>query len=196
MRAPDAFIRELAEVGLSVESPWDLVNTRQPYRPAVPVLLKWLDRAESEVPAHERAKFREGLVRSLTVKEARGVAAPALIREFRRPGVSSGYRWTTGAALEMVADDAVFDEVVEIATDRSTGRDRQMVVLALARMGNPMAVGVLRDLLDDDNVAGHAVMALGRLKAREVRPAIEHMLKHPTPWIRKEAKKALGKLDG
>lgn len=194
MSVPAAFVDELAEVGLAVESPWDLVNRRRSYRAAIPVLLDWLERTDAEVPPRERAKFREALVRGLAVKEARGVAAPALLREFRRGDASFDYRWAVGNSLEVVADDAVFDDVVELARDRSFGRDRQMVVLALARMKNPQAVEVLTELLDDDAVAGHAVIALGRLKASQARPAIERFLEHPQPWVRKEAKKALAKL--
>jgi HEAT repeat protein len=58
------------------------------------------------------------------------------------------------------------------------------------------AVAVLIDLLHDDQVAGHAVMALGKLKTREGREQIEHLLDHPQPWVRKEAKKVLAKWDG
>lgn len=194
MRSPESFVQALREAGLSVESPWDLVNTRSSYSAAIPVLLEWLDRADAEVPRQDLAKFREGVVRSLAVKEARGMAGPALVREFRRPHASSGYRWAVGSALEIVADDAVFDEIAAIATDRSSGRDRQMVVLALSRMKNPKAVDVLTELLDDDDVAGHALMALGRLRPQGVRPLIEKMLQHPRPWVRNEAKKALSKL--
>jgi hypothetical protein len=83
MTVPQEFVRDLAAVGLSLNSSWELVSIREPYRAAVPVLLAWLDRAEVDVPGSERSKFREGLVRSLAVKEARGVAAPALLREFQ-----------------------------------------------------------------------------------------------------------------
>lgn len=195
MSAPAAFVDELAEVGLAVESPWDLVNSRRPYPAAIPVLLDWLDRVDAEVAAPERSKFREALVRGLAVKEARGgVAAPALLREFHRAGASFEYRWAIGNALEIVADDAVFDAVADLARDRSYGRERQMVVLALARMKDPRAVEVLTGLVDDDTVAGHAVMALGRLRAAQARTVIEGCLQHPQAWVRREAKKALAKL--
>jgi HEAT repeat protein len=196
MRAPSAFVHELADVGVSVESPWELVNSRRSYRSAVPVLIEWLERAEVDVPAAERARFREGLVRSLSVKEARGVAGPALVREFRRPGMPADYRWAVGNALEVVADDSIFEDLVALVRERAFGRDRQMVVLSLARVKDPRAVEVLVELLDDEDVVGHAVMALGRLKARRARPAIERCLDDPRPWVRKEAKKALVKIGG
>lgn len=195
MTTPAAFIEDMAEVGLEIESPWDLVNMRRSYRAAVPVLIAWLEQADDEIPAGDRMAFREALVRSLAVKEARGVAAPALLREFRRDG-SPEYRWAVGNTLEVVADDAVFDETAELARDRTYGRDRQMLVLALARMSDPRAVDVLTGLLDDESVAGHAVMALGRLKVPQARSAIEQCLDHPQPWVRKEAKKALAKIVG
>lgn len=193
MKAPQAFIRDLAAVGIAAESPWDLVNTSERYPAAIPLLIEWLGRAE-EVPAHERSQFREGLVRSLAVREARGVAAKALVSEFHRPGVSRGYRWTVGMALEAVADDSVFDDLVTIARDKSYGTARKMVVLALGRTKNPNAAAVLVELLEDDEVAGHAVAALGKLKARDARVAIERLLEHGSPLVRKEAKKALARI--
>jgi HEAT repeat protein len=194
MSAPPAFLSELAAVGVSVQSPWDLVKARWSYPAAIPVLLEWLDRAEVEVPVHERSRFREGIVRSLAVKEAGGLAAPALIREFRRPGVTSSYRWAVGNSLSVVADDGVFADLVELARDRDYGRDREMVVVALAQMQDPAAVDVLIKLLEDPDVAGHAVMALGKLKAVKARPALEPFREHPKAWVRKEAERALAKL--
>jgi len=54
MTTPEAFVRDMAAAGTTVEGPWDLVNTRQAYGQEVPVLLAWLERAEAEVPASER----------------------------------------------------------------------------------------------------------------------------------------------
>ncbi len=45
--------------------------------------------------------------------------------------------------------------------------------LALAQTMNPKAIEVLLELLDDDEVAGHAVMALGKFGVPETRPAVE-----------------------
>ncbi len=52
------------------------------------------------------------------------------------------------------------------------------------------------ELLDDDDVAGHAVMALGRLKAPRAREKPEPFLSHPRTWVRAEARKALAKIEG
>jgi hypothetical protein len=56
-------------------------------------------------------------------------------------------------------------------------------------------VEILVNIIDDDEVVGHAVMALGKLRAETARGRIEALLGHPTPWIRDEAKKALEQID-
>jgi hypothetical protein len=78
MRAPAAFREQLAEVGVSVGDPWDLVKTRNPHPAAVPVLIEWLDRAGDEVPAHERGAWSGG------AGGARGVRAEWSIRPLSR----------------------------------------------------------------------------------------------------------------
>jgi HEAT repeat protein len=62
-------------------------------------------------------------------------------------------------------------------------------------MKNPAAVDVLIELLNDEEVAGHALMGLAKLKAHKSRPHIERFLNHAKPWIRTEASKALAKLE-
>jgi HEAT repeat protein len=192
---PRAFLDELRAVGLEVESVWDLVKMRRSYPAAVPVLLEWLERIETEGGYAPRARFREGLVRALTVKEARGVAGPAMIREFHRPGMNDYYRWAAANALSVVAGPEDFEAVAEIACDRDHGSWRAPAVEALARTGDPRAVDLLLELLEDETVETNAVRALGALRARQARPAIEPFLEHRDAWVRNEAKKAIAKMD-
>ncbi|CUU37284.1 HEAT repeats [Armatimonadetes bacterium DC] len=65
------------QAGMKVTSVWDLVNMKVPYPEAIPVLLEWL-------PKVRHPKVKEGIVRALTVKEARGVAGKFLVEEFLR----------------------------------------------------------------------------------------------------------------
>jgi HEAT repeat protein len=193
---PQAFIDDIAHAGFLIEDVWDLVNTRVPYPAAIPVLLSWLDRVDTDLPedAWERDRFREALVRSLSVRAARGIAAPAMIREFHRDGISGSCRWAAGNALHEVADNNVFEELLEIAEDRSCGPDRQMVVLGLGRFKDPRTVDVLIGLLDDEDVAGHAISALGKLRDPRSRTALEPFVEHPRTWWRNAAKKALARI--
>jgi hypothetical protein len=184
-------VAELRAAGLEVDSVADLHTRRMNYRHAVPILMRWLPRIDN--PA-----VKEDIVRSLTVEWAKPQAGPLLIDEFRRaddPGEELGLRWAIGNALAEVADDSVFEEVADLASDRSWGRSREMLTVALGNMSDPRAVEVLRGLLQDEQVAGHAVMAVGKLGAREARPDIEPLLDHPRAWVRQKAKEVLAELD-
>jgi len=183
--------RELCELGLQVESVADLYNRRMPYTPAIPLLIEWLPRIENP-------DVKESLVRALSVPEARPSAATPMIREFSAAHDSSGLglRWAIGNSLAVVADDSVFEQIAELAQDRRWGRAREMIAVALGNMDTHRdeAINVLRRLLDDEEVAGHAVIALGKLRAVEARADVEPFLKHPKAWIQKEAKAALKRI--
>jgi hypothetical protein len=186
----EPLVDELRAHGFEVDSPADLHNQRMDYRDAIPVLLKWLPKVESPL--------KDDVVRALSVEWARPTAAPLLIEEFRRPdGPESelGLRWTIGNALAVVADDSVIDPVIELATDPRWGRSREMIVVALGNMKDPRTVETLRALLDDEEVAAHAVVALGKLGAVVARGDLERFLDHPKTWVRKEAENALRRID-
>jgi hypothetical protein len=187
---------DLRRAGAPSADIWELVNAKVAYPAAIPVLLDWLEHVDDRVPAEGRRKLHEGLVRALTVRAARPSAATVLIRQFRLVEDPSGLglRWAIGNALEVVADDSVFDEVELLVRDRSFGRARQMVVLGLGRSRDRRAVPLLTDLLHDPDVAAHAATALGKLKAVEARSALEQRLTDPQPLVRREAKTALKRL--
>jgi HEAT repeat protein len=54
---------------------------------------------------------------------------------------------------------------------------------------------ILIELLSDEDLAGYAIMALGKLKCNEARSVIERFLTHPKHWVRREAQKALKRID-
>jgi HEAT repeat protein len=178
---------ELASRGFMVDTISDLFNRRMNYKDAVPVLLKWLPRVSD-------TGVKRSLISALAVSWARPAAAAPLIREFRG-SADTTTQWFAGNALSVVADDSVFDEVVQLVTDPRFGEAREMLAVALGNMRNPRAAEVLIRLLSDEEVVGHAVMGLRKLKAVEARSAIEKLASHPKTWIRTEVKKALAKFD-
>jgi HEAT repeat protein len=105
-----------------------------------------------------------------------------------------GLRWTIGNALDVAWDDAHFEELASLARDRSYGRAREMVVLGLGRSRRPDAGRVLVELLEDSEVNGHAVEALGKLGVPYARDALERMTSDSRGWVRSAATKALAKL--
>jgi len=127
-------------------------------------------------------------------------AYSALVNEFKvqhnlPDAAQRGFKWALGNAISMVADESHFDEVVELIRDKRHGTSRDMMVLRLSRLDPNRAVDVLIELLGDDEVAGQALIALGKLKARKARLQIERFVEHPNPWVREEAHKALAELN-
>jgi hypothetical protein len=188
-RAAAPLLRALAEADLPVNTPRDLLRLdMSEYRRSVPTLLFWLPRTDDQ-------RVKESIVRTLTMKAARPLAAPVLVQEFQGIREDNGLKWAIGNALSVVADDSVFEDIVRLVQDRRHGRAREMLAYALGNMKDPRAVDVLVKLLDDDEVAGHALRPLGKLRAHGARRDIERFLNHPKAWVRKEAKRALLKID-
>jgi hypothetical protein len=167
---------------------------------AVPIIIEWLPRiADSNV--------KDAMVRSLTGQPtARGEGARRLLAEFHRPEYSTqtSLLWAIGNALATVAGPADADDIIEILQDRSLGTARQMFCGALMRTHNSRRIGVLIALIEDDDVAGHAILALrqGTYRRRVpepqlVRPKLEALLTRSSasPFAKRQAKNALRALE-
>jgi HEAT repeat protein len=192
----EALLEQLSEVGWPVRSLAELVNTRRQYPEVVPVLTEWLESLDA-TDIRRLPRDVEMAVRALAVPTARGTAARCLINLFRLVPESSTchhLRWAIGNTLEVVADGSVAHDMVALATDRRYGPARQMIVLGLGRLASDCADEVLIDLLEDDQVVGHAIMALRRRRATRAVAAITPLLRHPKPWVRTEAKKTLTRI--
>jgi hypothetical protein len=182
-------VRQLADLGVHLDSLSDLPKLLNALdHRTITALLQWIPRV---VNPH----VKEELVRTLSDPRAKPEAAPVFLQEFKKEGSSLGLRWALANGLEVVADDFVFEDVAQLVREARYGAARQMLALALGNMKNPRAVDVLVGLLDDDEVVGHAVMALGKLGASTARARVERLTTHPRKWIREEAKKALRRMD-
>lgn len=182
-------IEDLQAEGYHVDSLDVLRQSGARYTNAIPILLKWL-------PKIADVNVKESIVRTLSVPWAKPKAAAPLISEFRGAPDSSvcGLKWAIGNALEIVADNSVFDDLIELVKDKRHGTARQMLAVALGHMKDPRAVDVLIELLDDEQIAGHAIIGISKLRAKKARPQLEHFLTHTKAWVRKEAAKALSKM--
>lgn len=182
-------VADLAAAGFEVDGARDLLRSGKYPANLVPILVRWL-------PLVQYDALKEDIVRTLSVPWARA-AAPALIAEFERAALDQplGLGWAIGNALEVVANDAITVDMLRLATDRRYGTARQMLVRGLGRLKDPHVIDVLIDLLADEDVFGHAVVALGKLRARAARPHLEPLLRHKSATVRNAAKTALGRID-
>jgi HEAT repeat protein len=162
---------------------------------AVPILVDWLPRVEDP-------NVKDAMVRSLTgQRTARGEGTRRLIAEFRRPEYAdeTSLRWAIGNALATLAGPADADAIIEILRDRSSGMARQMLCDALLRTKDVRRVDVLIDLIEDDSVAGHAILALRRIgrgklpEPERARPMLEALLtrQSATEFGQRQARAAL-----
>lgn len=160
-REEESLVREIGEAGLGIDSVWDLVNTREPYPEAVPVLLRHLKKDDYH-PA-----IREGIARALTVRGYPEIL-PAMLDSFRKDPdpIVNGPKWAKGNAIEVLFDDRYVEEIARLAQDPSHGEARDMLVYALAKSKSPIADEVLRKLLSDPQLGIHAKKAIERRERR------------------------------
>jgi len=182
-------IADLASNGFEVPS-LDVLAKSKAYKEAVPILVKWL-------PVVTDPRIKEAIVRTLSVPWAGPEAAKSLVIEFRNAPASTntGLKWAIGNALEVVATEDIFEELIELAQDKRHGKAREMVAMAIGKIKNPRSDDVLIGLLDDEEVAGHALIGLRKLNAKEALPFIRRFVNHPKTWIRQEAIKAIAKME-
>ena len=193
----------LEKVGIAITSTHDLYllatdEDRTPIQTAISVLIDLL-------PCLKTSAVKGAVAQALAVKESRGLTAQPLITELKKlrheieekVPYATQLGWEIANALADVATDSVYDEVVEVLVDQRFGRSRKMLPYALARVKKrrDQTVNVLVRVLHDDGVAAHAINALGRLKATETLPRIRAFLDAPKYLVRKEAKKAVKKLE-
>jgi len=163
IRAEESLIvAELQAVGLKVQSVGDLINMREKYGVAIPVLLKHLQMPYSDV-------VKEGIARSLAVVEPEVQKAwPILVDEYRRtpmgwgikgPGDTTEFR--LGAkdglafALSVVVTEETLPELIALAKDRAQGESRVLLLSVLKRRRNtdPLAKQAIAELASDPELA-------------------------------------------
>ena len=182
----------LLEVGIEVDSVYDLVNTSMSYPEAIHPLIEHLKNIQD-------VNIKEGIIRALTVKEAKGIANNTLFEVYNKINeiANSGIRWVIGNAFTVIIRAEDVDRILKIVSNKDNGMSRQMFVMALSKIKSRKQdiENVLIDLLDDDLVCSHAINTLGKLKSVKAKPLLLTLTEHSRPLVRKEAVKALKKIE-
>lgn len=115
--AEEAPLREeLHRLGYPVKWVWDFVNAKQNYYlDAIPVLINHLQRPYSD-------EIREGIARSLAMKEARGVAGAAIVEVLGESDLGDQLRWALANTLTTVADRSNWD-AIKALLEAETNKD-------------------------------------------------------------------------
>lgn len=177
-------LAELEESGFKIEPLSQLRDLCRSWRPALPILLRWLSRIEDR-------DIEEEIVRGLSVPRIGSQATEQMIELFRRAPSDSSVAWATGNALSIVDVTGFEDQIVSLCLDSKYGTARQMLVMSLSRFKDDRAEDVALRLLDDEGVKMHAIIALGKMRSRQALPRLEFLLKDKKAPIRKEAREAI-----
>lgn len=209
-------LQELAEVGYDLDTLDDLRHQGKPWKSALPVLLRWLPRISD-------LDLKENIVRCISVPWVGNEATAELIKEFKKyapidpdhaedlSGLSSAQfikylatvkrrdpstslAWAIGNALSIVDVKDFEKQIIELCRNPKYGTARQMIVLGLGRVRDPEAEETALDLLNDEDVKLHAIVALGKMKSKRALFELEKLIADKRAAIRKEARKAITKI--
>lgn len=152
-------IDELADIDIKISSIWDLVNTKSKYPKAIPILMKYL-------PLVSYVRNKEGIVRALTVPEAKGLIVPLMLKEYLQlTNDKENLKWVIGNAVNVTITKSEVADIFPIVLNKENGLSRQMFVAAL-----------------------------GKIKAESVKDVLLRLVNDVDRVIRDEAKKALKKV--
>jgi hypothetical protein len=140
-------IAALQDVGVNVESVWDLVNSSEPYPVAIPVLVQHLDRPYE-------ARNREGIARALAVRDAKKLAWDKVLNiiETQWAELPKDLRDGLMIALSGMAGPDDAPKLIELISDRRLGPSRIFLVSVLVRSRRPDAREALLRLKDDPDL--------------------------------------------
>ncbi|MGV0625357.1 HEAT repeat domain-containing protein [Mycolicibacter minnesotensis] len=197
---------ELDAVGIPEDTVWEMVNSRFDYPQAVPIMVDWLQHLEERVPPGEpRRAMRDGLLRNLMTKHAKGnrEAAEILFHQFDvEPPLDANQLSLAVWALTPLLERQDFPRVMELMRRRPPGADAwdpgwwppADFVLWLGKIKNDEAKQFLVEQLANQRNRKEALRALGQQRATGVRDAVAKYLDDEHEVFRKEAAKTLAKL--
>lgn len=158
-------VKDLRASGLDLYSIDILTNTSESYTEAIPVLIKHLYLMKDRL-------FLDGILRALTVKEARGIAFEPIYEMYIKDKDTKdhGAKYAMANALQYLAEKKDMPRIIELALDLNNGPTRFAFVDRIASSAGSKNIvdikNVLSKLSNDVNkdIASRAQKALKRKK--------------------------------
>ena len=154
------FIKELGQAGIRIDSIWDLVNTNERYPEAIEPLLKYL-------PLVKDSRTKEGFIRALAVKEAKGRSIPLLLKEFERASKQKlDLRWVIGNAINAGFTKEHVESLYPIVLDEENRWARDGFIRAISKVRTEETRSVLMQVIDapDESTRKEVLRALKKFK--------------------------------
>jgi hypothetical protein len=141
-------LAELRQIGIDVESVWDLVNRAFDYDEAIPLLIDHL--RSGAYPD----RVLEGLGRALAVP---GVASRwGELKELYRSATGVGASEGLAVALSAFPPRERYHDLVELVRSEELGESRGLLLESIARLGGEQGLTLLRDLVDHPQLGTEA----------------------------------------
>lgn len=182
----EELIKEANSNGFNVEDFNELNAIKRKIKILIPILIRYLFE-------FEKKNYKDAIVGILGVKGFYEATETLLNLYFNNDILID--RWAIGEALYSIQDKRFENEYIQIVEDKNNGDSRQMIVILLGKLRCEKAIPILIDLLQDDDVEGHAIMALGHFKDKNLIEYIKPFLNNKKTWVRREAEKAIRKID-
>lgn len=99
--------------------------------------------------------------------------------------------WEYADLLYSIKNFRYMPQYLAIIKDSSFGSDRQMLVLLVGKSKEEYVIPVLKELLNDSTVSGHALDALSHFSGEDIACIMKEYLNSDIRWIRKIAEKYL-----
>jgi hypothetical protein len=186
-RALKLVLKDLARAGVKSTSLAQLRHSGRPWHEALPILSKWL-------PKVTEPGAKEEIVRTLSVPWVGRSSTAQLITEFKSADSNSSLAWAIGNALSIVDVTGFEKEIIELVRDDRFGMARQMLVMALGKIGGRDAEDAAMSALQDKDLVLHAIDALRAMHSTRAVSPLRELLHDKRLPVRKAAKKALQEL--
>ncbi|MEM6453527.1 MAG: hypothetical protein AAF772_00395 [Acidobacteriota bacterium] len=130
---------------------------------------------------------------ALTIKEQDRLRA----EHFEKFNGYAEYGWHIGEAIRIRMNPAVYDQTTLILKDPRYSIARRMLPEALVKIKSKRqeTVELLCSLIDDPDITPNVIETLARAKATETIPLIQPCTESPIPLVKREAQKAIKKLE-
>ena len=181
--AAKPIIRDLATAGIKINDEWDLVNSRNRYDAALPVLLKHLRLAYPDV-------VREGMARALARPWARDIAWDQVLDAYLHEpnkskvaakgelGAPSGPKEGMAIALSGMARPGDLGTLIDLISNPENGPSRIFFVSNLSRSRSLSASDALARLADDGDLYEEIAFRAKSKLQREARNARSSKQRH------------------
>ena len=186
------FEGELHNIGFQFDTSSQAFGLIPKYQKVIlPISMKYYQLTKELEKPNEQCYF----MRFFYIKNLDNVV-PILLEDYYSEKSTDLTRWSISDCIYYIRSKKYMKEYLEIVSNKSFGRNRQMIVLLLGKLKEESAIPTLIDLLEDEEVRLHAICALSEFRREEFRCYFERFENSQNAGWRKYAKMALNKLKG